>query len=256
MNHKFIPSMLDPILCIECKQIESQHTSQAVCESCDKIGPVEMIYGDMALCSDCIEREKEADTSRVESAETRVSEAKSDMQRRLEIVRQVDSSLQVKSDLFNAKTVAILELKDLIYADDSIQNKPYVLAETLTARFLHFKKLIFDMQQDIIDKSNEQKAIQTYLNTLANQLRSEEREKLKLSDINYQPKSVAIHKPKSIKVNSSKKIDKAELKKYATELGIGEYMIQMLVTAKGITVEQAAGQIRKSMAEAKSEMQS
>lgn len=165
----------------------------------------------------------------------------------------IDSRIQVRTDIFNAKTVAIKEIADAIQSDDSIENKPYHLAEVLTTRFKHLKSVIFEHNQVIVDAGNEQKAIQVYLNTLANSLRAEEREKLKISDINYNPQAAKIAKPKPIKTTGTKKIkfDKAALHKAAVELGIGEFTIQMVASQKGCSIEEAVAHIRKSVETAK-----
>lgn len=168
--------------------------------------------------------------------------------------REVDNAIQVRTDLFNAATTSIVELKATIDANAEITNKPYALAEELTKRFEHYKQVVFELSEQIVAAGNNQKAIQVYLNQLANQLRAEEREKLKIADINYKPNPVKPVKTKSVKTTgTSKKLDKAELKKYAAELGVSEFTLQMLCVSKGITPEMAANQLRKSINEAKSE---
>ena len=108
------------------------------------------------------------------------------------------------------------------------------------------------MNQKIVEAGNEQKAIQVYLNQLANTLRVEEREKIKLTDINYKPTATKITTPKPVKT-SAKKIDKVELRKYAAELGVSEFTLQMVVVSKNLTVEAAANILRRSINESKSE---
>jgi hypothetical protein len=166
--------------------------------------------------------------------------------------RQTDSKVEVREDLFNAATVAIVDLKKIIDENPVITNKPYALAEELRNRFETFKKAIFVANEKIIEATNHQKAIQVYLNNLANQLRQEEREKLKLADINYKPGLVKPIKTASAPKIRKPKFDKAELAKYAKELGVSEFTLQMVCVAKGIPVETAANQLRKSISEAKS----
>jgi DNA integrity scanning protein DisA with diadenylate cyclase activity len=117
-------------------------------------------------------------------------------------------------------------------------------------RFSHFKQVVFELNQQIVEAGNQQKAIQIYLNQLANTLRQEEREKLRISDINYKPQPVKIEKPKPVKV-TAKKLDKAELRKYAAELQVSEFMLQQIVIAKGVTVADAAKLLRQSINRAK-----
>jgi hypothetical protein len=169
----------------------------------------------------------------------------------------IDSQIQVKTDIFNAKTKAILEIKDAILGDETIENKPYALAEYLTTRYKHLKNVIFEQNQVIIDAGNEQKAIQVYLNNLANSLRAEEREKLKIADINYQPSAAKISKPKAIKPISTvttkpkSKLDKIELRKAALALGVSEFTLQMVVVQKGCSIAEAVSSIQASIEAAK-----
>jgi len=213
-------------------------------------------YGGMIVCGNCYAIEMgllktnatpEAQAERVEISNNKMAIA-------LEASRAVDNAIQVRTDLFNAATTSIIELKATIDANADITNKPYALAEELTKRFEHHKQVVFELSEQIVAAGNSQKAIQIYLNQLANSLRAEEREKLKIADINYKPNPVKPVKTKSIKTTgSTKKLDKVELRKYAAELGVSEFTLQMLCVSKGISPETAANQLRKSINEAKSE---
>ena len=247
MNHSFIKSATSD-KCAICKQDAMAHTDMATCQSCDRVGPVDLKYGNFLMCKECQDKEVIAERERMLPAN---QQARVDsMNAALQHSRDIDNSIQVRTDLFNAATVSIVELKSAIDTDDSIANKPYALAEELTKRFNHFKSVVFEMNEKIIEAGNQQKAIQIYLNQLANTLRAEEREKLKISDINYQPKPPT--KVKSVSTAKGK-FDKKELEKYAQELGVAPFTLQMLVVSKGITVETAANMLRKSINEARSE---
>lgn len=232
------------------------------CEVCDaKDVIISLHYGNMWFCNECWEKEIKHTETHMSPAsqELRVQESNAKQIALHEVAiqasRAVDNSIQVRTDLFNAATVSILDLKKTIDENTSIENKPYALATELMARFEHHKQVVFEMQQKIVEAGNEQKAIQVYLNQLANTLRVEEREKLKISDISYQPTKVKPVKPATIKTTgtnkAAKKLDKVELRKYAAELGISEYTLQMVVVSKGITVEAAAEILKKSIAASK-----
>jgi len=220
----------------------------AVCESCPNIGPVRPVFGGILMCESCITKETELTLANMTpiKQEERVTE----LNKVLEQARLIDNSIQVKEDIFNAETISILDLKKSIDSDPAISNKPYKLFETLLERFNHFTQVIFDKQHEIVEDGNRQKAIQIYFNEYSNTLRAEEREKFRIADINYKP---SVTKPvvKTIKT-SPKKIDKIALKKYATELGVNEFILQMLVVSKGVSVEKAAELLRKSINETKS----
>lgn len=254
MNHSFAASQTDTSKCAVCKFTILDHTDMATCDCCSNIGPVEVRYGNCKMCEECRNRDDEATAH---SANSVVQKQRVDaMNVAIEAAKKIDQSAKIRTDLFNASTVAIEEMRLAIVEDSAIINKPYALAEALTTRFEHFTNLIFELNQKQIEYHSEQKAIQTYLNNLANQLRKEEREKLKISDINYQPKPVKPLVDKSARVSKPRKskLDKAELRKYALELGISEFSLQMVCVSQGITPEMAANKMRKSIAEAKSEV--
>lgn len=253
MNHPFTPSISNMLMCAVCKKDNIAHTDKATCDCCPNVGTVELRYGTMLMCPDCWTKEQAAQLANTtpEAQQGRVDS----LNAAIEASRAQDNTVEVRTDIFNAATVAIAELKLAIDADPAITNKPFTLAQELSTRFEHFKAVIFAKNQEIIEAANQQKAIQVYLNNMANTLRQEEREKLKLADINYKPSAPKIARtPKPVKVNTAKKLDKGEVRKYAAELGIPEYTIQMLCVSKNMTPEQAAGLLRRSIKEAKSEI--
>jgi hypothetical protein len=253
VNHPFTPSISNMLMCAVCKKDGLAHTDHAVCDCCPNIGPVELRYGTMLMCSSCWLKEQQLQLAN--NTPAKQAERVDSLNAAIEASRAQDASIQVRTDIFNAATVAIAELKAAIDHDPAITNKPFHLASELTTRFNHFTSVIHSKNQEIIDAANQQKAIQVYLNNMANTLRQEEREKLKLSDINYKPAGPKIARtPKAVKVNSTKKLDKAEVRKFAAELGIPEYTIQMLCVSKNMTPEQAAGLLRRSINEAKSQV--
>jgi hypothetical protein len=208
------------------------------------------------MCKSCYDKEisLQAQNNTPEKQQERIDLANNRMNVALQSAREVDARILVRPDIFNAATVAIVELKQIIDSDGSIENKNFKLAEVLLERFEHFKTVIFEANETVVQATNNQKAIQIYLNQLANQLRAEEREKLKIQDINYKPKEVKPVKPRAIKT-AKPKLDKAALRKYAAELGISEFMLQTIVVSRGVSVEQAADILRKSIKESISESQ-
>lgn len=253
MNHSFVPSQIDTSKCGICHFNVISHTSMASCECCKNIGTVTVEYGNMLMCAECKAKELATHLANntPEKQQARVDDMNSHMDYALSLAKSVDSSIEVKTDIFNAETLSIVELQGLIAENSEITNKPFELASRLTERFNKFKTVIFELNQQIVEAGNKQKAIQTYLNQLANQLRVEEREKLKIADINYKPNPAAIKKPKAIKT-AKPKLDKAELRKFASELGIAEFTLQSLVVMRGCTVSEAADMLRKSINEGKS----
>lgn len=252
-----------------CSKCYKQHVEGKVevCEVCPNSVASWTIHtiGRMKMCCSCYSNEMklQAENNTPEKQQQRVDTANEVMQNSLELnalatSRQIDSSITVRTDLFNAATTSIIDLKKIIDDSPEIQNKQYALAEELMRRFEHFKDVIFEANQTVVEASNNQRAIQVYLNQLSNQLRAEEREKLKIQDIDYKPREVKVSKPKAIR---TKKVafNKVDIRNAAAaltqELGkpIPEYMLQMIVTSRQVTVEEAANILRKSLKEGISE---
>lgn len=259
MLHEFKAGTLDALKCVHCKHTIETHT-------CDICGAehvaVQLKFGNMLMCGPCSDEEEKlyAESQKPENVAARVNESNvkaAELNAVLKQAETIDSTVQVRSDIFNAETVSIDDIKKAIDDDASITNKPYALAETLKTRFEHFRDVVFELNQQIVEAGNRQKAIQVYLNQLANKLRAEEREKLKIADLNYQPKAVKPATPKPIKTTGNKKsgkLDKAELRKYAAELGVAEFTLQMIVVSKGISIEAAANILRSQLELMKGEL--
>jgi hypothetical protein len=228
------------------------------CEVCDVENvPLTLHYGNMWFCSECWKKEIKAteENNTPEMIQLRVEATRFDNPVSNAVLqsKQIDSTIQVRTDLFNAATTAIMDLKKSIDDDPTIDNKPYALASTLKERFEHYKQVVFELNEKIVEAGNQQKAIQVYLNNLANQLRAEERERLKIADISYKPvpPRSSVKKISTTQTGKKGKIDKVELRKYAAELGISEFTLQMVVVQKGISVADAAKILKASIEAAK-----
>lgn len=154
---------------------------------------------------------------------------------------QVDTTAKVREDIFNAKTTSIVKMDEEIQADDTIERKHFALSIRVTEVRNHLRKILFDVNE-AYNKTTESinseiRSNTQYLNNLANKLRTDEREAIKLRDITYKPvPPKAIKKPKVAK----KKFDKKELKKYSDLLGGNmEYTLQMLCVANSMQPDKA-----------------
>jgi hypothetical protein len=233
MNHSYIPSQIDSTKCGVCKYDVISHTDMASCEACSYIGKCD-IFMTMLMCPECIAKEKALQTENKNGEDKRINEV-------IERSRAVDYSISVKEDIFNAQTISINELKLAIENDVNITNKRYELANQLMDRYKHFSKIIFEKQQEISEESTKQRAVQSYLNQLASTLRTEERERLKLQDINYKPSET---KPKVSKVTTKKGFDKVELVEWANKANVPLAALQMICVAKNMTPEQAYNHLK------------
>lgn len=244
-----------------------------LCQMCRTANATSVRYGNMPVCDGCWEKEQslQAENMSPENQQARVDAANKVLEQKIEATRlqnetlrmaeKIDQSIEIKTDIFNAYTTAILDIKAAIDNDAAIENKPYRLAETIKTRFEHLSKVIFDTIQEsdriVRESTNEQRAIQSYLNSMANQLRAEEREALRIKDINYKPTEVKQPRVKTVKTTGTKqskapahrqKIDKEALKKYAAEIGVPEFHLQQVVIQQGVSVEKAADIVREMIA--------
>lgn len=228
MDHNFTPSQLDKTKCARCKWDEVAHSNKAVCETCDNKGPCE-IFVDILMCAECLKGQTEYEKTVLNDPikqEERISA--------LEEQREVDNSVEILTDVFNANTMSIVDIKKAIDVDNSItENKNDILAERLMVRFHHLQDVIFPQLKEALSVNiSEQKSIQIYLNDLVNHITVEARKKLQLENISYQPK--APKKESKARAPKVKKFDKVELRRVAAELGIGEFMVQQVCVQKNI----------------------
>lgn len=222
------------------------------CETCTNSGiEIKCWFGNMYQCADCHAKDVAHNSPEAQQAR---GETYKQEQKTLQEARAIDSGIQVRTDLFNAATVAIVDIKNTIDNDETITNKPFALASELKNRFEHFKTVVFELNEKLVEAGNQQKAIQVYLNNLANQLRAEEREKLKIADINYKPSVVKSPTVRTIKTTgtTNKKATKADIKKAATELGIPEFTLASFVLMNGGNLEAAVNKLKASIEAAKS----
>jgi hypothetical protein len=214
-----------------------------ICNSTNNVAYWEAAY----WCDDCKEKEMQTQKELEATTETRVRDMTEEHAKRIMTeAPKIDGNIKVNTDIFNAKTKAIIELEAAINADSSVADdeKYFELGKQLTARFNHLKQILFETQRDI---ENEQKAIQVRLNTLANNLRTEEREKLRLKDINYKVEPPKKIKPKKIKTKSMTQADLKELRKLAGELGIDMMFLRMLCIKRNLKPQEAADYWKKEM---------
>jgi hypothetical protein len=220
---------------VECECCPNQHSKEE---------PLKL-FMTMWMCPSCIDKNK---------ALTEVSEKQSDIRVQVERERSSDviavnnilkkaqavvSSIEVKSDIFNAETESIVNIAAAIEADSNIENKAVALADILLTNYQTYKEKIFANQSENVELANKQNAIQKYLNDLKNKLTEVERERYKLLDVNYQPSKVKIAN-KPIQSPAKKKYDKADIVKAAQRANVPVSVIQMICVAKNMTPMQAS----------------
>jgi len=249
IRHIFIPndeSKRDICSVPNCNRNKFEHK----CQVCER-GITVYMLADIPLCYACYEREMELKR-----------QVESNSQVRLDAIRTItlsDSVVQTRADYYNAEMLSIVEMKQLIDNDDTIgiDQKQFKLAEMVQTRVKNLQQSLFEIDEQRIAIINQQRAIQTYLNELSTKLRAEEREKLKLQDLNYQPKAPVLKQPKapSVKKTTNNQID-AQAKIVANEFGLSEtsvaMFLKMFMTSKGLTLEQAVNMFRTNTLELQS----
>lgn len=249
MDHKFVASGINALQCGKCNRSEQMHTAEAICESCPNVGPVEM-FGEIALCRECIAKEMEAAVAY--QSPDKQEERLRQHNETLVLARSIDSSVETRTDIFNAATVAIEDIKKAIDNDPTIDNKAFVLASAVKDRFNHYKKVFFEHNEIAVDAATQQRAAVQYLNTIANKLKAEEREKLQLADMSYKPTVVNTKVKKVETVKLKTKVSQADLNKAAKELGLeSTHTIQMIMVAKNLDLAGAVAHVKEMMEKSK-----
>ena len=197
MNHQFEKSTTTAF-CAKCNFDFLAHTKAAKCAFCGKIGEVN-IQDEMLKCNSCIVEKTVADNEMLLDTDTF-----------LRLVRsEEDASIRYSGDVFNAKTIANHEVKDKIFADESLTNeqKHQKYFQFLADRYTHFKQVIFEQSNIIHDSNVEVIVISNELREYGNQVREEIRTKIKQADEFYIPS--IINKPQ-VKPKVAKKLSAIE----------------------------------------------
>jgi hypothetical protein len=157
-------------------------------------------------------------------------------EKQVERVREV--SIPSRQDYFNNRTNAIIERRKAIDADASIEDKGWTEAQELHDWLLASRDALFAAHQEVIRITNEQSAAQVRMNQIANQLRKDQQELLKLRDFNYKP--IVVQKPvKTATVTKTPKFDRVALARVSKDSGIPDFVLQAICQAKKVTPEDA-----------------
>lgn len=257
--HAFIASNLDPTKCAHrgtngnCGRILRDHTAIAQCEVCPKIGPCDIIAGDILACKACQDREAQLQAESKANAEQRVIDMHKVVDERSRLMDEavkIDNSINLIQDIFNAKTIALAEVMKAINEDSSVENKPYARVDFAVNRKRHLQEVIFEQKRLLDEAQNELQVVQIYINNTLHELRDEERAKIKEQDINYPARPVGkTPKPKSAgtkKVATKVKVDMTEMNKWAARVNTTGTVLHMMMIQKGITAKQAAADWAKT----------
>jgi hypothetical protein len=187
------------------------------------------MHGNMWLCVPC------------RDVEIKVMEQTKEVGSIIDSSRKIDESIELKTDIFLAKSIPAKELYASIQQDDSIpeDQKDYQFTKVCYDRFQHFQKVVFDTRKSLSDAENELRMWQVNVQTSAGKLRTELREHFKNLDISYEPRKLKTPKPAVQKTSPAKKFSKAEVNEAAKKYNVPAANLQMVATARNMTADEA-----------------
>jgi len=171
--------------------------------------------------------------------------------------REVDATIEIKPDVFNAETVAIHQVMGAIQHDVNIpdSDKNFVMAKTCMEHFQTMQKAIFEEKQEFAEKmrakENAMRAWQVQVHTFASRVEDARKETFKNFDISYTPKPAKITKSTTTSTASkSKKPTKVELFDASKKYGVPMAAVAFLASSRNMTADQAAHHIADTKREA------
>lgn len=261
MNHSFIASQFDALRCAKCKRTEIDHTDKATCDCCSNSGNME-VYIDMLMCSECIGKEKalQAVNNTPQAIQARVDSAIPEkgvlsMGNLVDKAREIDTSMQVSTDVFNAETVSIYEVFKSIDEDVSIpsEDKQFARAKYLREHQVKVQQTVFDAQKTIMEGNTKLRVIQQEINKITG-LRADQRAALQIQSPDYKPTAAKTPKAAAGKPRAPKKtFDMARLRTVCAELIAEGYVmasaafVQGICTRRGMTPDEAAQVVRTTL---------
>lgn len=208
------------------------------CESCEKTDiQLYPMHGNMMLCEACRDKELE------------VVERNKNVNKILIESRAVDNAIQLKTDVFLAKSASLIELLASINANEAIpaDMKEYAYAKECMARFKNRQQAIFEKRAELLELENEARMYQVNVQNTAGKLQAKYRDEFKEVSVNYQPEPInkKVKTTKPVKV--TKAFDKTALYEAAKKYGVPAMTIRSICVSKGKSVEDAAKELAELM---------
>jgi hypothetical protein len=172
---------------------------------------------------------------------------------------KIDSSIEIKPDIYMAQTVPAVELRSAIEADETIpaDQKEYAFTKQSFDRWQNLQKVIFEDRAALLAKETEARMWQVNIQNAAGKLRADLRKEFQILDVNYQPTAIT-KKQKTTKAVKTTKVsyNKKELYDAAKKYDVPAALIQSIMIGNaGISYEEAAkrlhAQIHPQVAETK-----
>lgn len=157
---------------------------------------------------------------------------------------KTSESVQLVTDIHNAATVPMFQLRAAIDNDPSIPEdmKDYVYAKKCEEHMLHFRQVAFEERKKVTEAENAAVAWQVNCQSAVGKLRSDLQGEFKLQRIDYKPIT-----PKSVKSNKSgpsksdsQKVSAVKAKEVAAKYGLEAFHVKMVAESRKLSVEEAA----------------
>ena len=228
-KHNFRPFQGDASVCVLCGKTEENHNLETICDVCEKKSPIlkytpENASGPLNYCPDCLAEEHKAEDSRRYERMTpdqRVETMHENWKTRVmkEIKTKLDEEITIRTDVFNAEIPSLISLKAKVDSDETIpaDKKDEAFALLVSAQLTHLSDVAFpELKSAEGVMISRMKSLQQFLNDFVGKLSAEAREKIKIKDISYQPKTTT---PKAPKVSAPKtvKFDRSDIERVIKE---------------------------------------
>ena len=210
------------------------------CEVCtDAVGvTVTLMHGNIWMCATC-----KAD---------QVAIATENAKHVILTSQKIDSTIQLKADVWNTTTTSFTELQAAILANGEIpvSEKNSVLLTETGARIKVLDTAIFKAKAELADMQTERNSLLKSAQLVHARLRENEQAKFKQFDVNYKPVAPKTIKPKAIKPPkaSNTRFSMKRLKEAEATYGVPMTAIQRMVTLKGMTLDEAGEFLKKQLA--------
>ena len=216
MNHKFKSNASAPATCIECNHDVVTHSEFATCDICKRFPVIVDIYKgyeEYVMCAGCYASENEAalvnkaklnEASKVIPETIQRIETEFASRNGNDIKDSAIVDLPMNGDeYFNAETIATVELEKRVLSNSDVpeDKKNFDFHQQMQMRQAHLQVALKKGIELLVETRSRLSSIQRSMNVNAAKLRKDERDKLKIADINYVPKEI----PKKVQARTTEK---------------------------------------------------
>jgi hypothetical protein len=162
----------------------------------------------------------------------------------VETAIKIDTTIELKADIFNAGTVEAMQVRAAIWANNDIpeQLKEVEYGKFTRERQQQLQKAIFDAKQAIVEMETMSRMWHGQTQQAVAAMKEEYRSQFKDRDINYKPQAPKTIKPRAVKVNSNSVSAKNAINTAAEKYGVPSALIRFIMQSRKVEAD-AAGKI-------------